>query len=473
MKQLIKKFYKGAVLNVSSGVALYIISFVVTIVLMKFIGPSEFGTIALINIFLGFLFLFSDLGLNNLVIQKQNISELEINSIIVFRVVVSLILIAVFYLVSFIIESYYNVENLSFYMMLCSSILFFNSIGSVGRALANRQLKFKKLVNVRIVSILITSLMAVLLAICDYGIYALIARQVLPTIIMLYLFVTIGYKIKLQFDTKLFGRLLNQSRFYSYSQIFSFLTNKVDKFLISSFLDTTQLGFYDKSFSMSHIPVDKIKSKVLSALYPVLSKLKKNNTELQLLILQVSRGLTALCLPIILIIYCYIESFVEMFLSDEWTNLGYFIKMFCVLAAIQIPFFPGYIFNIKDEMKSKFRLDLIVKPIWLIILIFSVYNFGLIGAIVGLTLAVLINNFVFNIKASKLVDLRFYDLIKNVSLHFLSIILIVLLIEFLENSNLQFFTNTNILKLIVLVIGLLIFYIKFITPEIRFIKKLA
>ena len=68
------------------------ISFIVSIVLARLLSPQDYGTVALITVFLAILQVFVDSGLGNALIQKKNADQVDFSTVFFFNMGMCLVL---------------------------------------------------------------------------------------------------------------------------------------------------------------------------------------------------------------------------------------------------------------------------------------------------------------------------------------------------------------------------------------------
>ena len=68
------------------------VSFIVSIILARLLTPDDFGTIALIGVFITICNIFIDSGFGNALIQRKSIDEIDTSSVFYTNLGVSLIL---------------------------------------------------------------------------------------------------------------------------------------------------------------------------------------------------------------------------------------------------------------------------------------------------------------------------------------------------------------------------------------------
>ncbi|MDU6824529.1 MAG: oligosaccharide flippase family protein, partial [Intestinibacter bartlettii] len=69
-----------------------IVTFIVSIVLARILAPEDYGTIALVTVFISILQVFVDSGLGSALIQKKNADDIDFSSVFIFNFIVCIIL---------------------------------------------------------------------------------------------------------------------------------------------------------------------------------------------------------------------------------------------------------------------------------------------------------------------------------------------------------------------------------------------
>ena len=85
-----------------------LVSFIVSIIIARILLPKDYGTIALVLIFLDILQIFVDSGLGNALIQKKDADDLDFSSVLYFNFVACLVLYVVMFMLAPIIANFYN-----------------------------------------------------------------------------------------------------------------------------------------------------------------------------------------------------------------------------------------------------------------------------------------------------------------------------------------------------------------------------
>ena len=81
MSELRQKAFKGVIWASLEKFGLQIVSFVVSMVLARLLTPEDYGTVALMSIFMTIASLMVSGGFGAALIQKKNVTELDYNSV--------------------------------------------------------------------------------------------------------------------------------------------------------------------------------------------------------------------------------------------------------------------------------------------------------------------------------------------------------------------------------------------------------
>ena len=75
-----------------------VIQFVLTIVLARLLDPKDFGTIALLSVFLLLAYVFVNSGFGTAIIQKKEVNERDLNSVFYLSLAISTVLYGILFL---------------------------------------------------------------------------------------------------------------------------------------------------------------------------------------------------------------------------------------------------------------------------------------------------------------------------------------------------------------------------------------
>lgn len=253
-----------------SSVAMNIIF---TMILARLLSPEEFGTVAVVTVFISFFNLFADMGLGTGVIQDKSLSKDDVNNIFSFSVYQGIILMLLFMAFSYPLSIFYE----DFIYIKLGSILslsvLFGSMNMIPNAVMLKEKKFKSVAVRTIIVNFCVSSVTVILAFLDFGVYAIVLSSV---------FTSLGIFLWNEISTRLCFRLLPElasvKKIWGYSvyqflsMVINYFCRSLDQILCGKYLSKADLGQYNKSYALMMMPITNIPSVINPVLHPILSE---------------------------------------------------------------------------------------------------------------------------------------------------------------------------------------------------------
>ena len=124
----------GMFWNAFEKIAIQGISFGIGIVLARLLNPHDYGTIGMLIIFLTFSYVFIDSGFSRALIQKQDRTEEDFSTVLIFNIAVSCLLYVILFLASPVIADFYETPELVGLQRVFFIVLIINSLSVVQSA---------------------------------------------------------------------------------------------------------------------------------------------------------------------------------------------------------------------------------------------------------------------------------------------------------------------------------------------------
>ncbi|UPQ79294.1 lipopolysaccharide biosynthesis protein [Flavobacterium azooxidireducens] len=361
------------------SISLKIVGFVLSIILARLLLPSDFGVLAIVNVFYLMTTLFIDGGLREAIIQKKDADEKDFSTVFWLNISISVFLYLLLFISSPFIEDFYKFKDLSFFIRLQSLTLIIEAFGLIQIVKATKELNLKKITLARIPATIISFFVGIGLAYYGYGILSLIIQQLvsvgLYTLLLIY---NIRYKPSLiiskasiktlyGFGLKLFAvSFINRMYVQSLNLIYAF------------FFNVKELGFYTKSKSLQGVPIEIINNTFARGLYPTMVKVQQHNRLLRKIFLLNIRRLTFIMLIINCVFYFNAKEIVQFLLGENWIEMTDFLK----IAAVGSIFYPLVskvvnVFKVKGKANFLLKIELIWKitSVILIVILSMFTNF--------------------------------------------------------------------------------------------------
>lgn len=350
------------------------VTFLVSIILARLLGPEIYGTVALVTIIITVLSVFIDSGLGSSLIQKNEVDDLDYSSVFYFNVIVCLILYAILFVTSPTIARFYNQNQLVSIIRVLGLTLIISGFKNIQNAYVSRNLIFKKYFYATLGGTILSAILGIWMAYKGYGVWALVFQNLSNNLIdTIILWFTVNWRPKLLFSFSRLKVLLKYSWKLLASALLDTTHNQMRQLIVGKKYSSTDLAFYSKG---EHFPASMMQAIILSidsVLFPAMSQKQSKMEDIRNMSRKsIKIGSYVLC-PMMIGLAACSNNLIRLFLSDEWIPVVPYLRIFCVAYA----FYPIHTTNlnaIKAFGRSDIflKLEIIKKIVNIIIIIISI-----------------------------------------------------------------------------------------------------
>ena len=319
------------------------ISLLVSIILARILGPSVYGTIAILLVFTTFAQVFVQCGLNYALVQRKEVTSISYTSVFYMTMLIACVLYIILYISAPVIASYYNNEALSLYLRVLSIILFPSAYNSIQNAIITRNLQFKKLLISNIIAIVLSSVLSIPLAFCGLGIWTLIAQQILINFIScIILSLMVDWKPSLDFDKNEARFLFNFGWKLLLGQLLVTVYEECTTIIIGKNYSSSVVGYYNKGSQFPKLLAVNINSSIQSVIFPVLSKEQESLSNVDTIVKKALNLSSFVISPILIGLLIVSPPFIEILLGNEWIPCVQYLQLMCLFYIFQ-PIATAYV----------------------------------------------------------------------------------------------------------------------------------
>lgn len=346
-------------------------------ILSRLLTPNEYGTVAVINIFVVLFTLFCDMGFGAAVIQDKGMTEKQTNDIFSWTVYLGFILQFLFILASFLISWIYEDSIYIPLGAILSCSLFFGATNMIPNAMMLKQKRFKTIAYRTILCQITTALFTIFLATRGLGVYALVLQNLLSNLlIFIWNELTVRLKFLCQPEFSSIRRIWGYSVYQFLTHLLNFFNRNLDSLLIGKFFSKADLGQYNKSYTLMQMPISYIPGVLGPALHPILSEHQNDPKYIYDRYLGILKILSIVGCFLTCLLYFNSEEIVILLFGDQWYAA---ILPFKILALSVWPQLLintiGPIYQSIGNTKLMFKSGIIIGPM--------IIAFIIIGCIFG------------------------------------------------------------------------------------------
>jgi len=369
---------------------------IIELFLARLLFPKDFGIVGMAVVFISFLEVFNDLGMNAALIQKkeEKLTPLHFDTAFWTGLVWGIILFLAMALIgSPLVAAFYGEEELRLIIPVMSISLLLNPVILVHNAILTKAMNFKKLAFVNNASNIAAGIVALLLAYFGFGVWALVFYYVTRVAISLPLFFRATQWLpRWRWEKPLFKEIFNFGAYTTGTSIFNKLRGNTDFLLVGKLLGSTALGFYTFAFTWTNIVRDQLVNIVNKVLYPVYTVLQDDKKKMLNLFLKIVSINNFVVYPLILLLFLFAENLIPLFFGNKWDESIPIIKVLCIAVLIQmLNNSHTTLFRAAGKVKLEFILQIIKSLVYFVPLItLGIYFYDIIGAALGFALATLL-----------------------------------------------------------------------------------
>lgn len=311
-----------------------LIYLVTTMVLARYLSPDDFGKVGALSVFFMVANTLMDAGLGGSLVKEPNLTKVDCSTILIFNFVASIILYALIFLFSSAIESYFESPGLSMVVRVLCLIFVINSLGLVPRSLLQRNLKFRHLTIINIVSVFVAALTSVILAIYQFGVYALVAYQIVCAAMTVILSIKVsGFIFSLQFSRNSLFRLMPFGVYTTLTSAIDAIYENLITFLFGKYLNMQQAGFLYQAKRLEEVPSQSVVQTISNVAFPVLTKIRTNANEFANECNATFKNVLLMVLPVLFTLSVFSEPTMVLVFGDQWKPAAPYLSLL-IYAAI-------------------------------------------------------------------------------------------------------------------------------------------
>ena len=154
-----------------------VMQLVVALIIARILGPDEYGSVALLTIFISIATVFVQSGLNTAIIQKKDADEVDISSVFYYSLVLAIVLYAILFFAAEPIAMFYGTEKLKNMLRVLALMLFPGAFNSIQLAVLSKTMQFKKQFYSSLIAVILSGVVGIIMAAFGFGGWALIIQQ--------------------------------------------------------------------------------------------------------------------------------------------------------------------------------------------------------------------------------------------------------------------------------------------------------
>lgn len=421
-----------------------IVQFIVNMILARLLTPEDYGVVAIVQIFLAFFTMLSDMGIGPAIIQNKDLTQDDIRVIFKFSLYLAVLFAFIFVLLGYPVSIFYADDIYIPIFIILGLSIFFHAVFVVPRALLLKQKDFRNVNGVDVLSSIIKGIVSIVLAFLGFKYYAIIIGGIIQAImkfVLYYLPNKISPRTKLRKEplVKIWSFSRNQFGF----NFINYFSRNLDSLLIGRYLSPGQLGYYNKAYQLSLYPNQILAGVITPVIQPILSDYENELEIIQDVYLKITRILANIGVPLSIFFFFCADNIIFFLFGDQWGASILSFRILSVSIWIQmIASSTGAIYQSSNRTDLLLVSGIQSMVFNVISIIIGVY----LGTLQSVSIMIVISfsiNFIFNnyLLMFKVFNSNFTELIIALKKPFILGVLQLIVFIFMPELNYSLFVN--------------------------------
>lgn len=310
---------RGAVLVGSAQAYRIALSFASSVVLARLLTPTDFGLIAMVSSCAAFVALVQDLGLNQAIVQRERISQAQMNALFWLSAGCSLVLALVFAACSPAIAWFFRDSRLTDLTIAFAFLVLLNGGQSQQLAVLNRELRFKALAAIDVLSATASAIAGIAVAWSISSYWALYVGGLAPAFVgLVCVWMLCSFRPGRPSFQGDFKEIVRFGSGVSGFNIVSYFARNADALLIGKFYGGEQLGLYDRAYRLLLFPLSQIQTPLGRVMLPLLARLQSDPGRYRKAYVECISLLMMASQPAIVFVMVFAEDVFLILLGPHW-----------------------------------------------------------------------------------------------------------------------------------------------------------
>ncbi len=367
------------------------ISFVSGIILARLLTPYDYGCIGMLSIFMVLAESFIDGGFGAALIQKKRPTQEDYSTIFYWNLGMAVLMYAILFFSAPAIARFYNIPLLCSVLRVQGLVLFIYAFNIIQKNQLRKNLNFKILSIVTLVTSLISLGITIFLAYKGFGVWALVTQNLITAAIPALVFWFYSkWRPSLVFSWKSFKELFSFGFYMFLTHMLNSFGQQIQGLLIGKVYNPTTMGYYSKAHNVEKLASNSVSSVMTQVTYPLYAEAQDNKEMMINMIKRITTTLSYLTFPIMFILILLAKPIFVLLYSERWLSSVPYFQVLC-LAGLANCLMAVNLQTISAIGKSKvmFVWTVVKRAVGIGAIVFGLLWFGMKGLLVG----VIINNY--------------------------------------------------------------------------------
>lgn len=288
-------------------------------VLARFLSPADYGIMALILFVTSLAQMLADFGLRVALVQRRQVSDLEMHSVFWANMAVGVLLTAAVLIWAEPIAALFQAPGLETALRQVSPVFLLNSLQGVSMSVLERRFNFRSIALGEIAGGICGALTAIVMVLRGFTVEAVVAQQVVFSLVgAVVIIARARWRPALRFSWAALRPLIAYGGYVALGSGAQFLSNQIDRPILARAISPLALGYFSVANQIVLSPILIVVQAVARVMFPILSAIQGDLPRVRQAYLKIQHAIVVVMAPICLGITAVADPFVRVLLGPGW-----------------------------------------------------------------------------------------------------------------------------------------------------------
>lgn len=330
-KSLGGKAFSGAIWASVDKFGTMALQFFVNLILARLLMPSDFGCIGMLAIFIVVSQTLIDGGFGSALIQRKDPTQVDYSTIFYWNVIFASILYLILYVSAPSIATFYKMPLLCDVLRVIGINLIINSFGIIQINRQRKQLEFRRIALINISSYLCSSSIAICMAYNEFGVWSLVASQILYSLFSVVLFwIVTKWTPDFCFSFDSLKKLFSFGGYLLFANILQEICKNLQGLIIGRRFSSVEMGLYSQAKKLDDVTSLTLPNIIVQVMFPVYSQIQNDLERTKEMLRMSVRIISFATFPLMMLLILIAEPLITFLYGHKWDAAVPYFQVLCV-----------------------------------------------------------------------------------------------------------------------------------------------
>lgn len=390
-----EKTISGAKWSAMATVVIIGLGLVQMTVLARIIDNHQFGLLTVSLVIIALADTLSDFGIANSIIQRKEISHLELTTLYWLNVALGIVVFALVFSLSGVIAGVLHNPDLAPLMRTLSFAFVVIPHGQQFRALMQKELEFSKIGMIETSAVLAGFTFTVVSAHFWPLAMTAILGYLVNSAVRTLLFGWFGrriYRPGLHFSLASVSSNLRFGAWLTADSIINYVNTNLSTLVLARILGASVAGGYNLAYNVAVVPPMKLNPIITRVLFPAFAKIQDDTAKLRVNFYKLLSVVGIINFPVLLGLMVVSNNVVPLVFGEKWVSIVPILQLLCVVGLLRSVGNPiGSLLMAKARVDISFKFNVFKTFLFIPAIIIGGHVAGALGVTLGFLLVQVVN----------------------------------------------------------------------------------